>query len=377
MGKRCSRLHRPDTAWSGAMRGMAFGKFQGWNCVVVHFHLSWLARVNRCDTAKAQTDAASLPVSCNSITSACTSLALAWVLDCVSTVCEAFSLCLGLLCCTACRVEYQGLAEQLLTAFQQANRAPGGPAGAARSRIASPALRSNSVDLRQADFEQLQFDHLGPTALRLPAATAVSAAPEPWQQNGRSNSSHGGSSSSSDTGSHCNSMDGSDGDSQTSFREQQAVHQQLQWQQHDNSTHHPSMQVSNNNRSSSSNGSAVGEASTTAAAAVSAGAATGQSPQPEEDCEAAAAAAADAAFMQLLLLLSQRASFVPLSVRDVALGVSLNTDFLWQLFVKVSTERLDGQLVAPDILGDAGLGPAAGMQQPQETEKLLVLRWVS
>jgi hypothetical protein len=99
-----------------------------------------------------------------------------------------------------------------------------------------------------------------------------------------------------------------------------------------------------------------------------------------------AAAAADAAFMQLLLLLAQRAAFVPLSERDVALSVSLNTDFLWQLFVKVSTEQLDATLVPPQLLtstaGSAvaaaaggGAGSAAG--QLKETDSLLVLRCVS
>jgi hypothetical protein len=39
--------------------------------------------------------------------------------------------------------------------------------------------------------------------------------------------------------------------------------------------------------------------------------------------------------MALLLLLAGKAGFVPLSGRDVQLGISLNTDYLWQLFVKV------------------------------------------
>jgi hypothetical protein len=39
--------------------------------------------------------------------------------------------------------------------------------------------------------------------------------------------------------------------------------------------------------------------------------------------------------MQLLLLLASKAGFVGLSDRDVQLGISLNTDYLWQLFVKV------------------------------------------
>lgn len=47
-------------------------------------------------------------------------------------------------------------------------------------------------------------------------------------------------------------------------------------------------------------------------------------------------AAADAVFMHLLLLLASKAGFVGLSERDVQLGISLNTDYLWQLFVKVS-----------------------------------------
>jgi hypothetical protein len=41
--------------------------------------------------------------------------------------------------------------------------------------------------------------------------------------------------------------------------------------------------------------------------------------------------------MQLLLLLASKAGFVGLSDRDVQLGISLNTDYLWQLFVKVRT----------------------------------------
>jgi hypothetical protein len=114
-----------------------------------------------------------------------------------------------------------------------------------------------------------------------------------------------------------------------------------------------------------------------------------------EAAEQSAAAAADAAFMQLLLLLAQRAAFVPLSERDVALGVSLNTDFLWQLFVKVSTEQLDSTLVPPQLLAAAAAGAAASpasavgaaasaaagtapaQQQLKETDSLLVLRWAA
>ncbi|WIA19985.1 hypothetical protein OEZ85_005859 [Tetradesmus obliquus] len=80
----------------------------------------------------------------------------------------------------------------------------------------------------------------------------------------------------------------------------------------------------------------------------------------------------------------------------LALGVSLNTDFLWQLFVKVSTEQLDATLVPPQLLGGTAAAAAAGAaaaaaagggatgraaggvggaaQLLKETESLLVLR---
>jgi hypothetical protein len=150
--------------------------------------------------------------------------------------------------------------------------------------------------------------------------------------------------------------------------------------------------TSSSNRNNSSSSLSAGQLATNQTRAP-----TAEATASAEAAEQSAASAADAAFMQLLILLAQRAAFVPLSERDMALGVSLNTDFLWQLFVKVSTEQLDGTLVPPQLLAaaaagataDAAAGPAAGaaasaaagtapaQQQLKETDSLLVLRWVA
>ncbi|GLI64788.1 hypothetical protein VaNZ11_008193 [Volvox africanus] len=66
----------------------------------------------------------------------------------------------------------------------------------------------------------------------------------------------------------------------------------------------------------------------------------------EGDGSAAAIAAdLDDKAMRQLLRLAQRAGYQPLTVRDVRLADSLNTDYLSQLFIKGSTGRLDGALV--------------------------------
>lgn len=286
-----------------------------------------------------------------------------------------------------CRVEYQGIAEQLLTAFQQANRVPAS-AGTAATAAAGPAMFASDLDVDQRfDFSgQLgsdQFDHLGPSLLiSLPDAArrrSNSHSSSPSAAGSRS-----GSSSDDEDDSHSSSSSGSrrsNGKPQTS---QQHVSSQLSSAKDAQRQQQPP----SSNNSSSSAVATKQSVSDTAATATTPGAA-------EQD----AAAAADAAFMQLLLLLAQRAAFVPLSERDVALGVSLNTDFLWQLFVKVSTEQLDATLVPPQLLGGTAAAAPAGAaaaaaagggatgraaggvggaaQLLKETESLLVLRCVT
>jgi hypothetical protein len=273
-------------------------------------------------------------------------------------------------------VEYQGLAEQLLTAFQQANRVPASTSTAAASAAAGDTWSTSRLDVEERfDFSgQLgsdQFDHLGPSLLI--------SLPDAARQYSYSSRSAGGSLTSSaassidesPSSSGSSSMD----ESPSSSRSSGNVRGKLQ----DSVQHADSQRLQQHGPTSSSNSSNMRASQhatnqmhgSTAAAAASAQAA-------EQD----AAAAADATFMQLLLLLAQRAAFVPLSERDVALGVSLNTDFLWQLFVKVSTEQLDGTLVPPQLVpGPAAAGAAAGAVdaaasagQPKETDSLLVLR---
>ncbi|KAF6257771.1 hypothetical protein COO60DRAFT_1196495 [Scenedesmus sp. NREL 46B-D3] len=193
-----------------------------------------------------------------------------------------------------------------------------------------------------------------------------------------------GSAESSMSGSRSGSSSGSSSSSTGALHiKQQRLEQHSATQQHAH-IQRPSAEQPQQHWTASTNGSSTAapsqwgkraDTSPTAAAATA------------EAAEQSAAAAADAAFMQLLLLLAQHAAFVPLSARDVALGVSLNTDFLWQLFVKVSTEQLDATLVPPQLLaasagaaGDAaGAGGSGGPAavpagQPKETESLLVLR---
>jgi hypothetical protein len=105
---------------------------------------------------------------------------------------------------------------------------------------------------------------------------------------------------------------------------------------------------------SATTGSSSSSSSSTANDKEGSGSSAASPEQPLARAEASAAAAttvADETFMQLLLLLAYKAKFVSLSERDVQLGVSLNTEFLWQLFVKVNTQQLDKQLVAPYISG--------------------------
>jgi hypothetical protein len=77
-------------------------------------------------------------------------------------------------------------------------------------------------------------------------------------------------------------------------------------------------------------------------------------------------ASADQRFMQLLLLLAQRAHYTPFTARDAQLGISLNTDYLWQLFIKSSSRNLDQGLVTPWVR-EAG-------ELPKEAQGLLMLR---
>jgi len=190
----------------------------------------------------------------------------------------------------ACRVEYQGLAEQLLTAFQEANKQ--------QSLLDSSGQRSSSnsgiVDetlvpgwLQAPQLGQLIQSWLGQQQQQQPVAPAADASTDE-----KVGSATAGSSSSSSS-STANDKEGS-------------------------------------------------------------GSSAASPEQPLARAEASAAAAttvADETFMQLLLLLAYKAKFVSLSERDVQLGVSLNTEFLWQLFVKVNTQQLDKQLVAPYISG--------------------------
>lgn len=50
--------------------------------------------------------------------------------------------------------------------------------------------------------------------------------------------------------------------------------------------------------------------------------------------------------MALLVTLISAAHFLPLSRRDVELSRSLNSDYLWQLFIKAGTDKLDASLLA-------------------------------
>jgi hypothetical protein len=76
----------------------------------------------------------------------------------------------------------------------------------------------------------------------------------------------------------------------------------------------------------------------------------------------------DQRFMALLLLLTKRADFHPFTRRDAQLGISLNTDYLWQLFVKTSSEGLDRELLEP------WLTATGAHELPQEAEGVLIFR---
>ncbi len=64
-----------------------------------------------------------------------------------------------------------------------------------------------------------------------------------------------------------------------------------------------------------------------------------ESVEQAEATLAAAQAAADAYFMEIVMLLSVKAHFANVTRRDLRLSDSLNTDLLWQLFVRAYTRR--------------------------------------
>lgn len=195
---------------------------------------------------------------------------------------------LPIICCIIARVEYQGLAEQLLTAFQEANLAPGPTTTAYSSNAQHSFSNSSSSGPEQQQQQQQperQYEHLGASVLGLNVG-AIAGLRRRRRVRSRGSSPSSSSSSSSPT---------------------ESIDSLESLQQHDRSAKPPEASSSN------------GETDATPAAAAAAAAASVE----EEEVEAAAAA--DALFTQLLLLLAMRAGFVPLCERDVQLSISLNT----------------------------------------------------
>ncbi|GIL76479.1 hypothetical protein Vretimale_6016 [Volvox reticuliferus] len=93
-------------------------------------------------------------------------------------------------------------------------------------------------------------------------------------------------------------------------------------------------------------GNAVTDSAGAALEEMGTGGVRGRPAGGEGDGNAAAIAAdLDDKAMRQLLRLAQRAGYQRLTMRDVRLADSLNTDYLSQLFIKGSTRRLDGALV--------------------------------
>lgn len=205
------------------------------------------------------------------------------------------------------RVEYQGLAGQLLTAFQDANLSPSSAedtTAPSKQQTAASSTRSTSSRDRYTQQQQQQhppqqqqqqqypqqqheqqYEHLRASVLGL-GLDAVAAV------RSRRRKSRSGSPESS-----------VDGSGQLDQRQQQSL-------RHEHGTVHAP--GSSTVGSVSSPGSPAKE---TAATDV------GVCNNEEQD----ASDAADAVFLQLLLLLAHRAGFVPLSERDVQLAIALNT----------------------------------------------------